>query len=140
MKRFLAVLILCCVAPLFAQAPERPFDDAPGPRMTRRATIRVVTIERLQQEQYERQQVLDLLHTMSLTRRHIATSDPVVRQQLDLEARLEEAIRTHLDGDFSDQGKNGIALSVQRKLNAMEGQSSCGACHGQSALDMSSSR
>lgn len=139
MKRFLAVLILCCVVPLFAQAPERP-DEAPGPHMTRRAAIRVVTIERLQQEQAQRQQVLDLLHTMSLTRRHISTSDPVVRQQLDLESRLEDAVRAHLDGDVSDEGKSGIALSVQRKLNAIEGQSNCGTCHGRAALEVATYR
>lgn len=139
MKRFLLVLVVVSVLPLLAQSPGRPFDDAPGPRMTRRAAIRVVPVERLQQEQAQRHQLLDLLHTMALTRRYIRSSDPVVQQQLDLESRLEDAIRTHLDDDLSDEGKNGIALSVQRKLNAMEGQSDCGACH-RATLERAGSR
>ncbi len=140
MKRFLLVLVVVSVLPLLAQSPERPFDDAPGPRMSRRAAIRVIPMERLQQEQAQRQQVLDLLQTMALTRRHINSSDQVMRQQLDLESRLEEAIRTHLDDDLSDAGKNGIAVSVQRKLNAMEGESNCSACHGRTTLERASSR
>jgi hypothetical protein len=140
MKRFVFGLVLVSVLPLYSQAPERPFEDAPGPRMTRHAVIRVLPSERLRQEQVQREQILELVHTMLLTRTHISTSDPVIRQQLELEERLAEAVRVHLDDDFSDAGKNGIAMSVETKLNAMEGQYNCGACHGRSSLDVARSR
>jgi hypothetical protein len=140
MKRLGFLLVLVSVLPLYAQAPERPFDDAPGPRMTRHAAIRVIPSERVRQEQLQRQQILELVHTMLLTRTHISTSDPIIRQQLELEERLAEAVRVHLDDDLSDTGKNGIAMSVQSKLNAMEGQSNCDACHGRASLDVARSR
>jgi hypothetical protein len=46
----------------------------------------------------------------------------------------------HLDDDLSDANKSGIALAVQNKLNTIEGQSSCGACHGRAALEVAGVR
>jgi len=132
MKRFLFLVVLVLALPLDAQAPQPRYglEDAPGPRMTKRAAIRVVPMRQLQEEQAQTAEILDLLRTMAITRVHITSGDPVVRQQLELESRLTDAVRIHLDHDTSDDGKGGTAVAVQRKLNDMEGQVMCGACHG----------
>lgn len=142
MNRFLFLVVLVLVLPLSAQAPQPRYglEDAPGPRMRSRAVIRILPMRLLEEERARTAEILELLHTMAMTRVHINSGDPVVRQQLELESRLTEAVRVHLDHDASDEGKGATALAVQRKLNAIEGQAQCSACHGGPSMEFGSTR
>ena len=135
MKRFLVLAVLLLVLPLGAQNPQPRFgpQGPPGPHMTKRAVFRVVPMRNLQDEQARTAEILELLRTMAITRAHISSGDPIIRQQLELESRLTEAVRSHLDYGASDEGKSGTALAVQRRLNEVQGQAMCATCHGSSA-------
>jgi hypothetical protein len=55
--------------------------------------------------------------------------DPNVRQQLLSQVQLMRQLLTFAEQQQSNKGKGPTALAVERRLNQLEGQTMCEACH-----------
>lgn len=144
MKLALALVALTLLFTLaLAQEPATP----PGPQhrcmrmgamsgatMTKRAEIRVVPMARVEQEKQEAAALRRLLAELEASAAAMKTKDRAWQKHLALQAELAKAVQQHLDAYNSDEGKSETALEVQKKLNAMEGQRMCGACHGHGGM------
>ncbi len=107
-----------------------------GKPMTKRAEIRVVPMARVEQEKQETAKLRQLVADIEASAAAIKSKDPAVQKNLELQSVLAKSLQQHLDAYNSDAGKSETALSVEKKLNAMEGQRMCGACHGHGGMGM----
>ena len=99
-------------------------------RMWRRAEIRVTPLEQVDRNRA----ALESLRTRVAQAERQNTSlwlvDPNLRQQLSSQIDLMKELLAFVEQQQSDQGKSPNALAVERRLNQMQGQTMCEACHG----------
>jgi hypothetical protein len=98
-------------------------------RMWKRAEIRVVPADRVAADNAELQSLRDRVVRAELDSSRLAPADRAVRDQLLRQRELMYALLTYAEHQDSDRGKSPTALEVQKKLNKMEGQMMCEACH-----------
>jgi len=95
-------------------------------RMWRRAEIRVVPLDRVSANRAELQSLRERVAQAELDGIGLGLSDPAVqRRQLYL---MKELLRV-AERQESNQADSPTALEVQRRLNRIEGQVMCEACH-----------
>ena len=98
-------------------------------RMWRRAEIRVTPLERVERNRA----ALEALRTRVAQAERENTSlwllDSNVRQQLSSQVQLMRELLTLAEQQQSNRGKSPNALAVERRLNQLEGQTMCEACH-----------
>jgi hypothetical protein len=98
-------------------------------RMWRRADIRVIPLEQLERNRV----VLELLRGRVARTAQENSSlwlvDANLRQQLSSQVQLMKELLAFAEQQQSNQGKGPTALAVERRLNQLEGQTMCEACH-----------
>jgi len=128
------IAILLFFLPAFSQGPQHQCrmmsGGMSGTTMTKRAEIRVIPMAQVAEEQAAIEKMASLLTQLRDNRKAIKNNDTAMPKQLQLEADLIDTLDSHLKRATSDEGKSETAISVQKKLNAMEGKMMCGACHG----------
>ena len=106
---------------------QRNYDSS---RMWRRAEFRVTPLAQVDRNRA----VLESLRNRVAQAERLDASwwlvDPNVRQQLSSQIQLMKELLTFVEKQQSDQGKTPNALAVERRLNQMQGQTMCEACHG----------
>ena len=98
-------------------------------RMWRRAEILVVPLEQVERN---RAALESLRSRVAQAERETSSSwlvDPNVRQQLFSQVQLMRQLLTFAEQQQSNKGKGPTALAVERRLNQLEGQTMCEACH-----------
>ena len=147
--RLPAFLFALCLAAMFAfgaavssrQAKNYSTADVPSrydttassmddsSRMWRRAEIRVTPLEQVERNRT----ALESLHNRVVQAERESSGlwlvDPDVRQQLSSQVQLMRELFTFAEQQQSNRGKSPNALAVQRRLNQLEGQTMCEACH-----------
>ena len=96
--------------------------------MWRRAQINVVPLDLYAGDRAE----LESLRTrvkQAETDAARLSPDPAAREQLSRQLQLMKALLSFAERTQSDQGKNVTAIEVQNRLNQIEGQTLCEACH-----------
>ncbi len=105
-----------------------PRDDTS--RMWSRAEIRVIPQE---QVEWNRAALESLRNRVAEAERHSSAFwlvDPDVRQQLSSQVQLMKQLLAFAELQQSNRGKSVNAIAVERRLNQLEGQTMCEACHG----------
>ena len=98
-------------------------------RMWRRAEFRVTPLEQVDRN---RVGLESLRNRVAQAERQTASwwlIDPNMRQQLSSQIQLMQELLAFVEQQQSDQGKTPNALAVERRLNQMQGQTMCEACH-----------
>ena len=98
-------------------------------RMWRRAEIRVTPLE---QADRDRAALESLRNRVAQAERESSTiwlGDANVRQQLLSQVQLMGELLAFAERRQSNRGKGPNALAVERRLNQLEGQTMCEACH-----------
>lgn len=99
-------------------------------RMWRRAEIRVMPLEQVERNRA----VLESLRNRVVQAERETPSlwllDSNVRQQLISQVQLMKELLTFAEEQQSDRGKSPNAIAVERRLNQLQGQTMCEACHG----------
>jgi len=99
-------------------------------RMWRRAEIRVTPLEQVERN---RAALESLRNRVAQAERETPTLwllDSNVRQQLTSQVQLMRELLTFAEEQQSDRGKSANAIAVERRLNQLQGQTMCEACHG----------
>jgi len=100
-----------------------------GSRMWRRAEIRVIPVE---QAEWNRAALESLRTRVAQAERESAglwLLDSNVHQQLSSQVQLMKELLTLAEQQQSNRGKSPNALAVERRLNQLQGQTMCEACH-----------
>ncbi len=100
-----------------------------GSRMWRRAEIRVIPLEQAERNRAALQSLRIRVTQAERKSTNLWLVDPDVRQQLTSQVQLMRDVLTLAEQQQSDQGKSPNAVAVQRRLNQLEGQMMCEACH-----------
>jgi hypothetical protein len=101
-----------------------------GFRMMRRADILVLPVELTVANRAELASLRDRVAQAEVNMTRLDVSDPAAREQMSRQLHLMQALLRYADRQDTDRGKSPIALQVQRRLNGIEGQVMCEACHG----------
>ena len=139
---------LCLVAVLaFAgsHAAQRPSFPSPAPvhpdrdltlwgghdssHMWRRAEIRVVPLEQLHADQLELETLRNRVSKAEAEGISLWFADATMRRQLQSQVDLMKDLLQFAEQQQSDRGKSPTAVEVERRLNQIEGQVMCEACH-----------
>jgi hypothetical protein len=148
--RLLAFLFAVCLAAMVAVGAaisSQPTTNAPqaiaprhedvtavqnnydGSRMWRRAEIRVIPLE---QADRNRAALESLRNRVALAERESTSVwllESNVRQQLSSQVQLMRELLTLAEQQQSNRGKSPNAIAVERRLNQLQGQTMCEACH-----------
>jgi hypothetical protein len=106
--------------------------DQPGSdsvRMWRRAEIRVVPLDLAVADRAELQSLRARVAEAESNALRLNVSDPAVREQLARQLQLVRSLMSYAERHDSDRGKSPTAREVQSRLNRIEGQVMCEACH-----------
>lgn len=98
-------------------------------RMWRRAEIRVVPLEQVDSNKAELQ---SLRKRVSLAETQSAAywfSDPAARTQMNEQLQLMRDLLKFSEQLQANNAKNPTAIEVERRLNQIQGQTMCEACH-----------
>lgn len=131
----LVLLFLLFVAvqagPTVLAAVQQSDDPAPAPlpAMTKRAEIRVIPMLAYAQGQAELAEMREVVRELRAYREGVRPT-VTLQRQWELEDRLAALAERHVARYTSDDNKSETALLVQSRLNQMEGNYMCGACHG----------
>lgn len=98
-------------------------------RMWRRAEIRVTPLERVDRNRAVLESLRDRVAQAERESANIWLLDSNVRQQLSSQLQTMRDLLTLAEQQQSNQGKSPNALAVERRLNQLEGQTMCEACH-----------
>jgi hypothetical protein len=135
--RMLAIAaVILFFTPAFGQGPQHQCrmgmsgGMSGASTMTKRAEIRVIPLAQANDDRVAVEKMSSLLSQMRENRKAVKSTDAATQKQLQLESELADLLESHVKRISSDEGKSETALSVQKKLNAMEGKMMCGACHG----------
>jgi hypothetical protein len=103
--------------------------DYDNSRMWRRAEIRVTPLEQVDRNRA----ALESLRKRVAQAERESTSfwlvDSNVRQQLSSQVQLMRELLRFAEQQQSNRGKGPTALAVERRLNQLQGQTMCEACH-----------
>ena len=97
--------------------------------MWRRAEIRVTPLEQVERNRAALESLRDRVAQAERESSSFWLVDPNVRQQLSSQVQPMRHLLTFAEQQQSNQGKGPNALAVERRLNQLEGQTMCEACH-----------
>jgi hypothetical protein len=100
-----------------------------GSRMWRRAEIRVIPLEQADRNRAALESLRTRVAEAERESDGLWLVDPHVRQQLSLQVQLMQELLTLAEQQQSNRGKSLNALAVERRLNQLQGQTMCDACH-----------
>ena len=141
---FCLAAILACGTSLSSQQtsnvpPSPTMRPAPGPaelwsgyngsRMWRRAEIRVVPLDEVDLNKAELQSLRDRVARAEAESTGFWFSDPAMRKQLSEQLQLMKELLKFADKQQSNRSKSPTAVEVERRLNLIQGQTMCEACH-----------
>ena len=98
-------------------------------RMWRRAEIRVVPLDQVDLNKAELQSLRDRVARAEAESTGFWFSDPVLRKQLSEQLQLMKELLKFAEQQQSNKGKSPTAIEVERRLNQIQGQTMCEACH-----------
>jgi hypothetical protein len=104
-------------------------NDYDGSRMWRRAEIRVTPLEQVDRNRSALESLRNRVAQAERESTSLWLIDSNVRQQLSSQVQLMRELLTFAEQQQSDRGKSPNALAVERRLNQLEGQTMCEACH-----------
>lgn len=99
-------------------------------RMWSRAEFRVIPLEQVDRNRATLESLRNRVVQAERQNTVWWLVDPNVRQQLSSQLELMKELLAFVELQQSDQGKGPNALAVERRLNQMQGQTMCEACHG----------
>jgi len=100
-----------------------------GSRMWRRAEIRVLPLDQVDLRKAELQTLRDRVAKAEAEGTGYWFSDPTVRKQLAEQLQLMKDLLKFADEQQSNNAKTPTAMEVERRLNQIQGQTMCEACH-----------
>lgn len=119
--------------------PSNTMRPAPGPtdiwsgynssRMWRRAQIRVVPLDEVDLNKAELQSFEERVARAEAESTGFWLSDPVLRKQLSEQLQLMKELLKFAQKQQSSRVKSPTAIEVERRLNQIQGQTMCEACH-----------
>jgi hypothetical protein len=146
--RLLAFLFALCLVAIFGFALSSqpnptlaPLNDRPtlgvtdsgsgynGSRMWRRVEIRVVPLDQLELDKAELQSLCDRVARAEAEGTRYWFSDPSVRKQLSSQRQLMKDLLKFAEQEQENKVKSPTAVEVERRLNQIQGQTMCEACH-----------
>ncbi len=98
-------------------------------RMWRRAEISVTPLEQVERDKAELESLRNRVVQAERESSAFWFMDPNVRERLSSQAQLMRELLTFAEHQQSGRGKTPNALAVERRLNQLEGQTMCEACH-----------
>ncbi len=98
-------------------------------RMWRRAEIRVIPLEQAERNRAALESLRTRVAQAERENANLWLVDSNVRQQLSLQAELMRDLLQLAEQQQSNHGKSPNALAVERRLNQLQGQTMCEACH-----------
>jgi hypothetical protein len=100
-----------------------------GSRMWRRAEIRVVSLDQADLSKAELQSLRDRVAKAQAEGTGYWFSDPALRKQLSDHLQLMRDLLKFAEQQQSNRTKSPTAVEVERRLNQIQGQDMCEACH-----------
>jgi len=97
--------------------------------MWRRAEIRVTPLEQAERNRAVLESLRNRVAQAERETPSLWLLDSNVRQQLSSQVQLMRELLTFAELQESNQGKSPNALAVERRLNQLQGQTMCEACH-----------
>jgi hypothetical protein len=98
-------------------------------RMWRRAEIRVTPLEQVERNRAALESLRNRVAQAERENTNLWLLDANVRQQLTSQAQLMRELLSFAEQQQSDRGKSPNAIAVERRLNQLQGQTMCEACH-----------
>lgn len=98
-------------------------------RMWRRTEIRVIPLEQAERNRAALESLRARVAQAERENESLWLVDSNVRQQLSLQAELMRDLLQLAEQQQSNHGKSPNALAVERRLNQIQGQTMCEACH-----------
>ena len=98
-------------------------------RMWRRAEILVIPLEQVERNRVALESLRSRVAQAERETSSFWLVDPNVRQQLFSQVQLMRQLLTFAEQQQSNKGKGPTAVAVERRLNQLEGQTMCEACH-----------
>ena len=98
-------------------------------RMWRRAEIRVIPLEQVERNRVALESLRNRVAQAERETSSFWLVDPNVRQQLFSQVQLMRQLLTFAEQQESNKARGPTALAVERRLNQLEGQTMCEACH-----------
>lgn len=105
------------------------FQNNDSSRMWRRVEIRVIPQEQMERNRAALESFRDRV-VQAERSSNFWLVDSNVRQQLLSQARLMRELLTFAEQQQSERAKTPNAVAVERRLNQLQGQTMCEACHG----------
>jgi hypothetical protein len=100
-----------------------------GSRMWRRAEIRVVPLDQVDLNKAELQSLRDRVARAETESTGFWFSDPTLRRQLSAQLQLSKDLLKFAEQQQKNRAKSPTAIEVERRLNRIQGQMMCEACH-----------
>jgi hypothetical protein len=100
-----------------------------GSRMWRRAQILVIPLEQADRDRAALESLRNRVTQAERDSSSLWLVDPYVRQQLSSQVQLMRELLALAEQQQSNQGKTPNAQAVERRLNQLQGQTMCEACH-----------
>jgi len=100
-----------------------------GSRMWRRAEIRVIPLEQAERNRTALESLRARVAQAERERASLWLVDSSIRQQLSSQAELMKDLLQLAEQQQSNRGKSPNALAVEHRLNQLQGQTMCEACH-----------
>jgi len=100
-----------------------------GSRMWRRAEIRVTPLEQVDRNRAALESLRTRVAQAEQESAGLWLVDPQVRRQLSSQVELLRDLLSLAEQQQSGRGKSPNALAVERRLNQLQGQTMCEACH-----------
>jgi hypothetical protein len=112
-----------------APGPTELWSGYNGSRMWRRAEIRVVPLDEVDLSKAELQSLRDRVARAEAESTGFWFSDPAMRRQLSEQLQLMKELLKFAEQQQSSRSKSPTAVEVARRLNQIQGQIMCEACH-----------
>jgi len=120
-------------APVILQSrpdiPAVPLNDDSS-RMWRRTEFRVIRLEQVDQDRATLESLRNRVAQAERESSSLWMWDSNARQQLSSQVQLMKELLTLAERQQANRGKGPTALAVERRLNQLQGQTMCEACHG----------
>ena len=100
-----------------------------GSRMWRRAEIRVVSLEQADSNKAELQSLRKRVSIAETQSAAYWFSDPAVRSQMNEQLQLMRDLLKFSEQQQANNAKSPTAIEVERRLNQIQGETMCEACH-----------
>jgi hypothetical protein len=100
-----------------------------GSPMWRRAEIRVVPLDQLDLDKAELQSLRDRVAAAQVEGTGYWFSDPTLRKQLSNQLQLMKDLLKFAEQQQANKARTPTAVEVERRLNQIQGQTMCEACH-----------